>query len=379
MNKKKNQASYFGVGNYLKKEKNKQESGKLMETLKQLYVEDVHSPRLLLWNAYDQVRNILQHYLDKFKRELKHTIFSREGTTTTTLDDIEKNMKITRFLDYVLMDSVRHYYQLLDVVQEYFEMGLDSDFVLSPNYQPYVEGILGNKVPAAFKVKKLGYPTQLNLNAWIQDFIERMIFIQSWYEREAYQNPLIVYDLSKIYNPGLFILAILQDYARQTHTSFESVKFDIMLVNVDQTKAPDRGIYIKGLKLIGANWDYSKGFLIDNLPHESVNPVPCIWIQPHVKLNNNDFDGVDISNTSSQFQRYPCPVYSFLIKKGFNDEYSYPELLITTLELSVDNSVNYWAEKNVCMVCEYVDEEEEFNILSLVENEENQFALSESK
>jgi len=73
-----------------------------------------------------------------------------------------------------------------------------------------------------------------------------------------------------------FFIAILQDYARQTHTAYENVKFDIMLVNVDQTKAPDRGIYIKGLKLIGANWDYSRGVLMDNCAHESVNIVPCV-------------------------------------------------------------------------------------------------------
>ena len=65
-------------------------------------------------------------------------------------------------------------------------------------------------------------------------------------------------------------------------------------------------------------------------------------------------------------------MYSFLIKKGFNDEFSYPELYITTLELSVDNSITYWSEKNVCMVCEYIDEEEEFNILSLAEQNSNE-------
>ena len=68
----------------------------------------------------------------------------------------------------------------------------------------------------------------------------------------------------------------MQDYARQTHTLYENVKFDIMLVNVDQIKAPDRGIYIKGLKLAGANWDYSKGVLTDNQSFESVNPIPCV-------------------------------------------------------------------------------------------------------
>jgi len=49
-----------------------------------------------------------------------------------------------------------------------------------------------------------------------------------------------------------------------------------MLINVNQTKAPDRGIYIKGLKLIGANWDYSRGILTDNHPYESINVIPCV-------------------------------------------------------------------------------------------------------
>lgn len=97
-----------------------------------------------------------------------------------------------------------------------------------------------------------------------------------------------------------------------------------------------------------------------------------IWLQPHIKFNNNNFSEIEAPTTTSQFQRYQCPVYSFLIKKGFNDEFSYPELYITTLELSVDNSITYWSEKNVCMVCEYIDEEEEFNILSLAEQNSNE-------
>jgi len=203
MNRRKNQATYFGLGNFLKKEKSKRESNNIMASLKKLYIEDINAPRLFLWNTYDKVRGVLQYFLQKFQKELKGTIFNLEKYS---LDDIEKNIKITRFLDYVLLDSVKHYYQLLVTVTEYFKKALDPASILNQNYKSQTEEIMSNTLPYLFKVKNLGYPTQLNLNAWINDFIERMIFIQSWYEREAYQNPLIVYDLSKIYNPGLFII-----------------------------------------------------------------------------------------------------------------------------------------------------------------------------
>ncbi|ORX45145.1 hypothetical protein BCR36DRAFT_414609 [Piromyces finnis] len=364
MNKKKNLSSCFGIGNYLKKEKNKNNSMNIMKTIKKLYIEDINEPCEFLWTSYDKIKSILTYYLDLLNKKLMNTIFNSEKYS---LEDLEKNLKITRYLDHVLLDNVKHYFNLLQIVKEYFNRWLDSDYIFNPKYNDFANNIINNILPYEFKIENIGYPTQLNLNSWIDDFISRMSFIQSWYEREAYQNPLIAYDLSKIYNPGLFIIAILQDYARQTHSSYENVKFDIMLINVDQIKPPDRGIYIKGLKLVGANWDYSRGILTDNLPHESVNLIPCIWLQPHIKFNNHDFVEIEPSNTTSQFQRYRCPVYLFITKNGYTNEFNYSSLYITTLELSIDNSTTYWSEKNVCMICEYAEDEEEFNILKLAD------------
>lgn len=65
-------------------------------------------------------------------------------------------------------------------------------------------------------------------------------------------------------------------------------------------------------------------------------------------------------------------MYSFIIKKGFNNEFNYNDLYITTLELSIENSISYWSEKNVCMVCEYIDEEEEYNILTLADEKNDE-------
>jgi hypothetical protein len=366
MNKKKNHPQCFGLGNYLRIEKSKQQSNNIMQTIKKLYIEDISNKCHFIWTLYDKIKNILSYYINKLNNHLKNTIFDYNKYS---LDKIEKNIKITRYLDYVLLDSIKHYYALSRIVFEYFNRGLEDSFIMSPDYKEFAEAIIHNTLPREFKIRNIGYPTQLKLNSWIEDFISRMLFIQTWYDRETFHNPLIVYDISKIYNPSLFIIAILQDYARQTQSLYENVKFDIMLINVNQTKAPDRGIYIKGLKLIGANWDYSRGILTDNHPYESINVIPCIWLQPHVKFNNNDFSEIEPTNTTnaSQFQRYQCPVYSYLHKKNFNNEFNYDDLYITTLELSIDNTISYWLEKNVCMVCEYDDEEEEFNILKLGE------------
>jgi len=369
MNKKKNQAQCFGLNNFLRREKSKYLSNNIMETIKTLYIEDISNKCQFLWTKYDKIRNILIFYKNKFSEKLKNTIFNIE---TNSLDDLEKSIKITRYLNHVLLDSVKHYFILLQYVIEYFDKGLENSFILSSEYIEFAETIIHNDLPKEFKEKNRGYPTQLKLNSWVDDFISRMLFIQSWYDREKFQNPLIVYDLSKIYNPSLFISAIIQDYAHQTHSQFENIKYDIMLIGIDQKKAPDRGIYVKGLKLIGANWDYSRGVLIDNQPHESVNAIPCLWIQPRVKFCNNDFIDIEPTNTTSLFQRYQCPVYLYLNKNGFNDEYSYEDLYITTIELSIENSVTYWAEKNVCMICEYDYEEDEFNIMKLEESNTDQ-------
>ena len=204
MSKKKNRPQSFGLGNYYKKENSKYQSSNIIKTIKMLYIEDISNKNQFLWTKYDRIKNILSYYLNKFNNELKNTIFNKKNF----LDEIEKNIKITRYLDYVLLDSIKHYYTLYHIVIEYFNKGLDSSSITNPDYRSFAEAIIHNIVPNEFKEKNVGYPTQLKLNSWIEDFISRMLFTQSWYDRETFQNPLIVYDVSKIYNPGLFIMGM---------------------------------------------------------------------------------------------------------------------------------------------------------------------------
>jgi dynein heavy chain, axonemal len=74
--------------------------------------------------------------------------------------------------------------------------------------------------------------------------------------------------------------ATLQLYARKTMTPIDTLKFKTTVYDAfkdDIDIVPETGVNIHGLFLQGARWDMKTKLLVDNLPKELFNELPCFW------------------------------------------------------------------------------------------------------
>lgn len=72
----------------------------------------------------------------------------------------------------------------------------------------------------------------------------------------------------------------MQTYARKTSEAIDSLTFKTVILNKhkeDITEHPENGLYINGLFLQGASWDWEEGRIIESTKGELWHEMPCIW------------------------------------------------------------------------------------------------------
>ena len=106
------------------------------------------------------------------------------------------------------------------------------------------------------------------------------------------------------------------------------------------TRPPDHGVYLDGMVLHNAKWDWARAEL-DNLPTGETGPcpMPVVWLRP-----------VDISRAHSARKNlkanvYNCPVFvSSQASQGWQH-------IVTNLELPTLASSAHWTQLSVHLSC----------------------------
>ena len=142
------------------------------------------------------------------------------------------------------------------------------------------------------------------LGPFVSDLVARINMLEEW-RLNGRPN---VFWMSGFYFPQAFITGAMQNYARKHKVPIDQLGFDFEVVDTpweEITAAPDDGVYVRGLFLEGARWDYEKKVLTDSRPKELYTAMPVIWIKP-TKL-------VDIVVKPGH---YKCPLYKILSRQG---------------------------------------------------------------
>jgi Dynein heavy chain C-terminal domain len=81
---------------------------------------------------------------------------------------------------------------------------------------------------------------------------------------------------------GLFIvstLAILLDGAAKMNEHPIDMHIESVMMSGNQTEPPEMGLYVTGLHLLGASYDFHKNHLIDAANNKLYTSIPCVnWI-----------------------------------------------------------------------------------------------------
>ena len=156
--------------------------------------------------------------------------------------------------------------------------GLNGSILIDNEHEEVLKSIVLNKVPKMWL--DVSFPSVANLTDYITDLRNRVFFVDNWIRN----GDPIIYKIGAFFHPEEFLTAMLQKNAKERNVSFNTLHWlttplDISLSKV-LTDPPSEGIYIDGLILEGARWDYAKEVLTDCGISDSINALPVIHLKP---------------------------------------------------------------------------------------------------
>ncbi|XP_049894014.1 dynein axonemal heavy chain 1 [Epinephelus moara] len=242
-------------------------------------------------------------------------------------------------MNTVLIQEVIRYNKLLAVISQSLSdivKALKGLVVMSSELELMANSLFNNMVPDMWKAK--AYPSLKPLASWVSDLLQRISFLQRW----ICNGIPPVFWISGFFFPQAFLTGTLQNYARHSGTSIDTIGFDFEVVvkSVSQiTEKPHTGCYIHGLFLEGARWDIEAGQLTESRPKELYTEMAIIWLIP--KPNRKPpTTGV-----------YVCPIYKTLTRAGTLSTTGHSTNYVMAVELPTDRSQRHWIKKGVALIC----------------------------
>lgn len=179
------------------------------------------------------------------------------------------------------------------------------------------------------------YPSLKPLGNWMQDLTLRVEFFTSWVDDclpTCWWLPAMTY-------PTGFLTAVLQVSARMNGVSIDSLSYETpVTVSGDKSSVngyPKDGVYVSGIFIEGATWNYTGGFLEESRPMELISNMPIIHFKP-VEGKRRAAKGF-----------YTCPVYMYPIRSGTRERPSY----VVTVDLRGGKfSADFWTKRGVAML-----------------------------
>ena len=295
-------------------------------------------------------------------------------------------------LNIVLQQEVERFNKLLRVIHNSLrdlENAVSGLVVMSQSLEKMYQSFLIAQVPSLWS--DAAYPSLKPLGSWVTDLIARVTFLKRWIANGAPTSFL----LPGFFFPQGFLTGVLQMHSRLTHIPIDTLEFRCHVADTVQTlrqaraeagqdkpattfaerraqaeeeasgildlpvESPPTGVYINGLFLEGARWDWDTHILTDSNRGELFTRMPTIWLEPVVKgtkpvafelneLNQNDPD-------SEMLDVYHCPVYKTTARYGVLSTTGHSTNFIFALDLPTLEQNEKWIRAGVAMLCALSD------------------------
>jgi dynein heavy chain, axonemal len=180
------------------------------------------------------------------------------------------------------------------------DAGLKGQLNITDAMEALSNALAINKVPASWMDK--AYASNKVLSDWFADLLLRFAQTCTWIEKLEVPNSLWI---SGLFNPMSFLTAIMQVTAREKNLPLDSMCLQTDVTNmfeVEEVTGPaERGTYVHGLFLEGAQWEKGRGseqgYLTEMAPKILHPSLPVLNVVA-VQLEDRPVNGY-----------YKCPVY----------------------------------------------------------------------
>uniref|UniRef100_A0A8D1UYI8 Dynein axonemal heavy chain 1 n=1 Tax=Sus scrofa TaxID=9823 RepID=A0A8D1UYI8_PIG len=242
-------------------------------------------------------------------------------------------------MNTVLVQEVIRYNRLLQVVTQTLRdllKALKGLVVMSSQLELMSASLYNNTVPELWNAK--AYPSLKPLSSWVMDLLQRLDFLQAWIQGGI---PAVFW-ISGFFFPQAFLTGTLQNYARKSVISIDTISFDfkVMRPSVSEIKTrPKEGCFIHGLFLEGARWDPLAFQLAESRPKELYTEMAVIWLlpTPNRKVQDQDF--------------YLCPIYKTLTRAGTLSTTGHSTNYVIAVEIPTDQPQRHWIKRGVALIC----------------------------